>query len=178
MVKYGSDTNWNNPDFREGKSTESKCNKNVVDHITPNFSRISHPYNDNIRVQIVRNYINLLHRRIGGIKSSIHSEQLEDKIAKLKCRNEPLNHQNPSELYSSAEPVCQNLSVRFVLATSTLWALLYGNWMQVRYNQKGTYKAGVSYILAYQEYNNSWSSFNTIPTPIPPHFRPEPGFGS
>ena len=29
---------------------------------------------------------------------------------------------------------------------------------------KGTYKAGVSYVLAYQVYNNSWSSFNTIPT--------------
>ena len=34
MVKYGSDTNWNNPDFHEGKSTESKRNKTAVDHIT------------------------------------------------------------------------------------------------------------------------------------------------
>ena len=43
---------------------------------------------------------------------------------------------------------------------------------------KGTYKAGVSYVLAYQVYlyNDSGSSFNTIPTPIPPHFCPEPGF--
>ena len=41
---------------------------------------------------------------------------------------------------------------------------------------KGTYKAGVSYVLAHQVYNNSWSSFNIIPTPIPPHFHPEPGF--
>ena len=41
---------------------------------------------------------------------------------------------------------------------------------------KGTYKGGVSYVLAYQVYNNSWSSFNTIPTPIPPHFHPEPSF--
>ena len=48
--------------------------------------------------------------------------------------------------------------------------------MQVGYNQKGTYKAGVSYAIAYQVYNNSWSSFNTISTPIPPHFYPEPGF--
>ena len=37
--------------------------------------------------------------------------------------------------------------------------------MQVGYNKKGTYKAGVSYVLAYQVHNNSWSSFNTILTP-------------
>ena len=45
------------PDFRERKSTESRCNKTVVDHITQISSRIPHPYNDNIRVQIVWNYI-------------------------------------------------------------------------------------------------------------------------
>ena len=42
--------------------------------------------------------------------------------------------------------------------------------MQVGYNQKETYKAGVSYVLAYQVHNNSWSSFNTIlthSTPFP-----------
>ena len=42
--------------------------------------------------------------------------------------------------------------------------------MQVGYNQKGTYKTGVSYALTYQVYNNSWSSFNTIlthSTPFP-----------
>ena len=42
--------------------------------------------------------------------------------------------------------------------------------MQVGYNQKGTYKAGVSYVLAYQVHNNSWSSFNTNltqSTPLP-----------
>ena len=44
-------------DFHEGKSTESKCNKTVIDHITQISSRIPHPYNDNIRVQVVRNYI-------------------------------------------------------------------------------------------------------------------------
>ena len=45
------------PDFHEGKSTESKCNKTIVDHITQISSLIPHPYNDNIRVQIVQNYI-------------------------------------------------------------------------------------------------------------------------
>ena len=45
------------PDFHEGKSTELKCNKTIVDHITQISSQIPHPYNDNIRVQIVRNYI-------------------------------------------------------------------------------------------------------------------------
>ena len=45
------------PDFHEGKSTASKCNKTIVDHITQISSRIPHPYNDNIRVQIVQNYI-------------------------------------------------------------------------------------------------------------------------
>ena len=45
------------PNFRKGKSIESKCNKSIVDQITQISSRIPHPYNDNIRVQIVRNYI-------------------------------------------------------------------------------------------------------------------------
>jgi hypothetical protein len=45
------------PDFRDGKSTERKCNKTIVDHITHISSWISHPYNNNIRVQIVLNYI-------------------------------------------------------------------------------------------------------------------------
>ena len=63
---------------------------------------------------------NLLHRRIGGIKSSIHLEHLEDKIAKLERRNESPQPSNSLELYSSVEPVCQNLSVRFVLATPNL----------------------------------------------------------
>ena len=80
----------------------------IVDHITPNSSRIPHPYNDNIRVQIVRNYINLLHRRIGGVKSSIHSEQLEDKIAKLKRRHEPLNHQTPLS-YTPQQNLCAKI---------------------------------------------------------------------
>jgi hypothetical protein len=34
---------------------------------------------------------------------------------------------------------------------------------------KGTYKAGVSYVLAYQVFNDRWSSLNTISTPKPPH---------
>ena len=39
---------------------------------------------------------------------------------------------------------------------------------------KRTYKAGVSYVLAYQVYNNSWSSFNTThthSTPFPSRAR-------
>ena len=41
----------------------------------------------------------LLDRLIGGINSSIHSEQLEDEITKLKRRNEPLNHQTPQSYF-------------------------------------------------------------------------------
>ena len=139
----------------------SKCNKTVVDHITPNSSRISHPYNDNIIVQIVRNYINLLHRRIGR-KSSIHSEQLEDKIAKLERRNEPLNRQTPQS-YTQ-----QNLCAK-IYHYDLYWPLPPFEHCFVEIGCKldiikGTYKAGVSYVLVYQVYNNSWSSFNTIPT--------------
>ena len=47
-------------------------NSSRINENSANSSRIPHPYNDNIRVQIVRNYISLLYRRIGGIKSSIH----------------------------------------------------------------------------------------------------------
>ena len=64
------------PDFREGKPTESMCDKTVVDHIISNSSRISLPYNDNIRVQIVRNYINyyiaaLVESKVAFIQNSL-----------------------------------------------------------------------------------------------------------
>ena len=48
--------------------------------------------------------------------------------------------------------------------------------MQVGYTQKEPIRLGFPMYLAYQVHNNSWSSFNTIPTPIPPHFCLEPGF--
>ena len=50
----------------------------------------------------------LLHRRIGGIKSSIHSKQLEDEIAKLERRNEPLNRQTPQN-YTSQQNLCAKI---------------------------------------------------------------------
>ena len=116
----------------------------------------------------------LLHRRIGGIKSNIHSEQLEDKIVKLERRNEPLNRQTPQS-YTQ-----QNLCAK-IYQYDLYWPLPPYEHCFVEIGCKldiikGTYKAGVSYVLAYQVYNNSWSSFNTILTPIPPHFRLEPGF--
>ena len=55
----------------------------------------------------MRNYINLLYRRIGGINSSIHSEQLEDKIAKLEHRNEHLNRQTQS--YTPQQNLCAKI---------------------------------------------------------------------
>ena len=51
---------------------------------------------------------NLLHRRIGGIKSSIHSEQLEDKIAKLERRHESLNRQTPRS-YTPQQNLCAKI---------------------------------------------------------------------
>ena len=50
----------------------------------------------------------LLYRRIGEIKSSIHSEQLEDKIAKLERRNEPLNRQTPWS-YTPQQNLCAKI---------------------------------------------------------------------
>ena len=51
---------------------------------------------------------NLLHRRIGGIKSSLHLEQLEDKIAKLERRNESLNRQTPQS-YTPQQNLCAKI---------------------------------------------------------------------
>jgi hypothetical protein len=88
----------------KGKSTESKYNKTAMDLIT----QILVEYH--IHTTIILEYNsaelhNLLHRRFGGNKSSIHSEQLEDKIAKLEHRHETPQPSNSSELYSSTEPV-------------------------------------------------------------------------
>ena len=62
------------------------------------------------------------------------------------------------------------------MATPTLWAVLCGNWMKVAYIQKEPIRLGFPMFSISSIYINSLSSFNTIPTPIPPHFRPEPGF--
>ena len=43
----------------------------------------------------MRNYINYYIAALAESKSSIHSEQLEDKIAKLERRHEPLIRQTP-----------------------------------------------------------------------------------
>ena len=101
------------PDFREGKSTELKCNKTIVDHITQIFSQIPHPYNDNIRVQIVQNYINYYITALAESKVTFIQNSLKIRSPNSSVGTNP-STSNSSELYSSAEPVCQNLSVRFV----------------------------------------------------------------
>ena len=80
-VKYGSDTNWNDliSNFREGKSTTSKCNKSVADHITQKFQSNITSIQCIIRVQIVRNYINyyiaaLAETKVAFIQNSLKIE--------------------------------------------------------------------------------------------------------
>ena len=107
----------------------------------PNPSRISHPYNDKFRVQIVRNYINYYIAALAESEVAFIQNSLKIRSPNSSVGTNP-STSNSSELYSSAEPVCQNLSVWFVLATSTLWALLCGNWMQVGYKQKELIRLG------------------------------------
>ena len=81
--------------------------KIVVDHIT----QILVEYH--IHTTIISEYNSaelhkLLHRRIAGIKSNIQSEQLEDKIAKLERRNEPLNRQTPRS-YTPQQNLCAKI---------------------------------------------------------------------
>ena len=45
----------------------------------------------------MRKYIDYYIAALAESKSSIHSEQLEDRIAKLEHRNEPLNRQTPEQ---------------------------------------------------------------------------------
>ena len=177
MVKYGFDTNWNAPDFHEGKSIESKCNKTVVDHITQISSRIPHPYNDNIRVQIVRNYIiyyiaALAESKVAFIQNSLKIRSPNSSVGTNPSTVKLLRAKLLSRtcVLKCISTICTGHSHPMSIA---LWKL-DASWIY----SKGTYKARVSYVLAYQVYIyiNSWSSFNTIPTPIPPHFCPEPGF--
>ena len=95
----------------------------------------------------------LLHRCIGRIKSSIHSEQLEDKIAKLEHRHEPLNCQTPRS-YTPQQNMCAK-----IYQYDLYWPLPSYEHCFVEIGCKldkikGTYKAGVSYALAYQVYNS------------------------
>ena len=111
----------------------------------------------------------LLHCRIArNPKSSIHSEQLEDKIAKLERRHEPLNHQTPRS-YTPQQNLCAKIyqyDLYWPLSPYEHCFVEIGCKLDII---KGTYMVGVSYALAYQVYNSSWSSFNTITTLIPPH---------
>ena len=56
----------------------------------------------------MRNYINYYIAALAESKSSIHSEQLEDKIAKLERRNEPLNRQTPQS-YTPQQNLCAKI---------------------------------------------------------------------
>ena len=72
------------PDFHEGKSTASKCNKTIVDYITQilvEYHIHTAYYQSTNSVELHK----LLHRRISKIKGSIHPEQLGDNIAKTRA---------------------------------------------------------------------------------------------
>ena len=56
----------------------------------------------------MRKYINYYIAALAESKSSIHSEQLEDKIAKLEHRNEPLNRQTPQS-YTPQQNLCAKI---------------------------------------------------------------------
>ena len=78
-------------DFREGKSTESKCNKTGVDHITQISSRISLPYNDNIRVQTVWNYIIYYIATLVESKVAFIQNSLKIRLPNLSIGTNPLS---------------------------------------------------------------------------------------
>ena len=56
----------------------------------------------------MRNYIIYYITALAESKSSIHSEQLEDKIAKLERRIEPLNRQTPQS-YTPQQNLCAKI---------------------------------------------------------------------
>ena len=76
-------------DFHEGKSTESKCIMTVVDHITQIPVEIPHPYNDNIRVQIVRNYINYYIAALAESKVAFIQNSLKIRSPNLSVGTNP-----------------------------------------------------------------------------------------
>ena len=139
------------PDFHEGKSSESKCNKTVVDHITRISSRIPHPYNDNIRVQIVRTYIiyyitALAESKVAFIQNSLKTRSPNSSIGMnpsvVKLLKAILLNRTCVPKFIST--ICTGHSHPMSIA---LWKL-DASWIY----SKGTYKDGVSYVLAYQVY--------------------------
>ena len=56
----------------------------------------------------MQNYIIYYIAALVESKSSIHSEQLEDKIAKLEHKNEPLNRQTPQS-YTPQQNLCAKI---------------------------------------------------------------------
>ena len=56
----------------------------------------------------MRNYIIYYITVLAESKSSIHSEQLEDKITKLERRHEPLIHQTPRS-YTPQQNLCAKI---------------------------------------------------------------------
>ena len=117
----------------------------------------------------------LLHRRIDGSKVAFIHNSL-----KMRSPNSSIG-MNPSTVKLLGAILLSKTCVPKFISTicighshpmSIAFWKMDASWIY----SKGTYKARVSYVLAYQVYNNSWSSFNTIPTNIPPHSRPEPDF--
>ena len=134
----------------------------------PISSRIPHPYNDNIRVHKVRNYINYYIAVLAESKVAFIQNSLKIRSLNLSVGTNPSTVKLLGAILLSRtcvpkfiSTICTGHSHPMSIA---LWKL-DASWIY----SKGTYKAGVSYVLAFQVYINSWSSFNTIPTSIPPH---------
>ena len=115
----------------------------------------------------MRNYIIYYIAALAESIVAFIQNSLKIRSPKLERRLEPLNRQTPQS-YTPQQNLCAK-----VYQYDLYWPLPPYEHCFVEIGCKldiikGTYKAGVSYAVAYQV-NNSLSSFNTIPTHIPLH---------
>jgi hypothetical protein len=102
--------------------------------------------------------------------------KVADKQNSLKIRSPNLSvGTNPSTIkllgtILLSRTCAKNLSVRFVLATPIPMSIALWIWMQHGYIQKKTYRARVSYAVAYQVYNIK----DQVLTPFPHSFHSIP----
>ena len=140
----------------------SKCNKTVVDHIT------QIPVEYHIRVQIVRNYINYYITTLAESKVAFIQNSLKIRSPKSSVGTNPSTVKLLRAILLSRtcvpkfiSMICTGHSHPMSIA---LWKL-DASWIY----SKGTYKAGVSYVLAYQLYI---IIVGQVLTPFPHPFHP------
>jgi hypothetical protein len=104
-------------------------------------------------------------------KVTFIQNSLKIRLSKLEHRHEPLNHQTPRS-YTPQQNLCQKFISTIYTGHSHPYEHCFVDLDATRLYSNETYRAGVSYAVAYQVYN----IIDQVLTPFPHSFHSIPFF--